>query len=391
MNVNPTYPLQHQTQQAAHPFGGSSSRAPFPFHQQTPQQFFPTPGPFPPNSQQYQQHTTPPQSQVHQQFQQKQAGYIDVHGHGNNESLAASSSTSQSEYRHLGRPFSWLPHGVTSTNPCHAKARLCDLSDKSLTKSAVSAEHPNYTSAASSSLPSLLSQIGSTAHPLTSAQQTPSMAALAAPLSSGNMMQRAANNASSVVQPAQIHHGNQVQNLPQQSAPALYPQSAARERARVTLLLEINGRLLQEVIALQLQGKAGTPSSQIQQSPVQDSTATSPTSATEPSSALNNSPVDTTNPGSSKAPSQEYIECMRRLQANLAYLAAIADAKKKASGSLPTGPAIMAPPPHLASMEELYKKLNALFPDAGRSNLNKAMALASAQSVNALGMAQGHG
>ena len=33
--------------------------------------------------------------------------------------------------------------------------------------------------------------------------------------------------------------------------------------------------------------------------------------------------------GGGKPPSPEYVECMRRLQANLSYLAAIADAKKK--------------------------------------------------------------
>ena len=74
---------------------------------------------------------------------------------------------------------------------------------------------------------------------------------------------------------------------------------------------------------------------------------------------------------------------MRRLQANLSYLAAIADAKKKVNGALPVGPAIMIPPPHLPQVTELYKKLNTLFPEAAQSNLNKAMALAAAQSQNA--------
>jgi len=73
---------------------------------------------------------------------------------------------------------------------------------------------------------------------------------------------------------------------------------------------------------------------------------------------------------------------MRRLQANLAYLAAIADAKKKAAGSIPATPAIMVPPPHLADVRELYKKLNSLFPGAGQMASNKAMPASTAQSHN---------
>lgn len=145
------------------------------------------------------------------------------------------------------------------------------------------------------------------------------------------------------------------------------------------MLLDINTQLLQEVVSLQAQGKAGTPSTQAQQSPIKES-ATSPTSATDPSNPLNQSLVDPSKPSGGKPPSPEYVECMRRLQANLSYLAAIADAKKKASGTLPAGPAIMVPPPHLPNVAELYKKLNTLFPNASQSAVNKAMAIASAQS-----------
>jgi hypothetical protein len=161
------------------------------------------------------------------------------------------------------------------------------------------------------------------------------------------------------------------------------PLSAARERARVTVLLEINTHLLQEVVSLQAQGKAGSTSNQGQQSP------TSPTSATDPANTVTNSPGEPPKsaggtPQTAKPPSQEYAECMRRLQANLSYLAAIADAKKKANGALPAGPAIMIPPPHLPQVTELYKKLNSLFPEAAQSNINKAMAQAAAQSQNAI-------
>ncbi|OCT47269.1 hypothetical protein CLCR_02621 [Cladophialophora carrionii] len=161
---------------------------------------------------------------------------------------------------------------------------------------------------------------------------------------------------------------------------AASPLSAARERARVTVLLEINTHLLQEVVSLQAQGKAGITPNQGQQSP------TSPTSATDPANAVTNSPGDPPKsaggtPQTAKPPSQEYAECMRRLQANLSYLAAIADAKKKVNGALPAGPAIMIPPPHLPQVAELYKKLNALFPDAAQSSINKAMAQAQSQNA----------
>jgi hypothetical protein len=132
----------------------------------------------------------------------------------------------------------------------------------------------------------------------------------------------------------------------------------------VTVLLEINTALLQEVVSLQGKGMAGSQPTQ---------TPNSPTSA----DPLNNSPTTDTK---GKPPSQEYQDCMRRLQANLAYLASMADAKKKSAGTLPAGPAIMIPPPHLTSVHESYKKLNQLFPEASQSTINKAMAFASAQA-----------
>ncbi|KIW23974.1 uncharacterized protein PV07_09715 [Cladophialophora immunda] len=196
------------------------------------------------------------------------------------------------------------------------------------------------------------------------------------------------HNATQVARPAPQH---QQQQQPQQqlqqtttttsAGSAVSAQSAARERARVTVLLEINTHLLQEVVTLQAQGKAGTTPTQGQQSP------TSPTSATDPTNAITNSPGEPPKSAGgtpqSKPPSQEYAECMRRLQANLSYLAAIADAKKKVNGALPLGPAIMIPPPHLPQVNELYKKLNALFPEASHSAINKAIAQAAAQSQNA--------
>lgn len=211
--------------------------------------------------------------------------------------------------------------------------------------------------------------------PASNPQQNTAMAAPAPPQ---QMMQRSTQQMQNALlaQQAQLQNAANQQKTGQAPATPQSPQSAARERARVTILLEINTQLLQEVVSLQAQGKAGVTPSQPQQSP------TSPTSATDPS-ALNPSPVDPSKQVAAKPPSQEYADCMRRLQANLSYLAAIADAKKKASGALPSGPAIMIPPPHLTGVQELYKKLNQLFPEASQSTVNKALAFANAQASKA--------
>jgi hypothetical protein len=130
-------------------------------------------------------------------------------------------------------------------------------------------------------------------------------------------------------------------------------QAAAREKARVSTLLEINSMLLQEVVNLQTAGKAGAPPAQ---QGAQDGSASS---TPDQSSEGNKNPA--------QKPSPEYIECMRRLQANLAYLAAIADRTKKSGGMAPSSPAIMTPPPNIPSMNEVYGKLSGLFPRTGAS------------------------
>lgn len=155
-----------------------------------------------------------------------------------------------------------------------------------------------------------------------------------------------------------------VRNAPQQASAQSNTQSAAREEERVSTLLEINAHLIQEVTILQAQGKAGG-----QPSPSSPTTESMNTGA--------NSPSD---PSKKQAATQEYADCMRRLQANLAYLAAIADATKKATGSRPVGPAIMVPPTHLTSVHPLYQKLKALFPEANHTPVNKAIAVATAQA-----------
>ncbi|KAF7714545.1 Uncharacterized protein PECH_006091 [Penicillium ucsense] len=134
-----------------------------------------------------------------------------------------------------------------------------------------------------------------------------------------------------------------------QAQAQMQAQMAAREKARVTVLLDINSALLQEVVNLQASNKAGTPSPG-------DASA----SPSDPSADA--AKVHTLKPSS------EYIECMRRLQVNLAYLATIADRAKKSGGVAPQAPAIMTPPPHLPAVHELYARLNELFPRTGKGS-----------------------
>jgi hypothetical protein len=200
-------------------------------------------------------------------------------------------------------------------------------------------------------------------YPVSSSHQTQpqNMAAVSGPSNAfPNQMRTPSQN----VQPQNIS----------QSVPS--PEAAAREKARVTVLLNINSALLQEVINLQAAGKAGMPSNQPgsnQTSPTQDQSPSSPMSTVDPSkqNALNNgrsgSDASKAAPsGTASKPSQEYIDCMRRLQANLAYLATVADRAKKTGTSAPQGPAITTPPPTMPGLNDLYAKLNELFPAANK-------------------------
>ncbi|KAJ5174244.1 uncharacterized protein N7482_000121 [Penicillium canariense] len=139
--------------------------------------------------------------------------------------------------------------------------------------------------------------------------------------------------------PAQAQSPAQAQAQAQAQA-----HMAAREKARVATLLDINSALLQEVVNLQASGRAGG----------------------EASASPTDQGGEIAKAGSK--PSQEYIECMRRLQANLAYLATIADRAKKSGGVAPQAPAIMTPPPLLPAVHDLYTKLNELFPRSGKAS-----------------------
>lgn len=113
------------------------------------------------------------------------------------------------------------------------------------------------------------------------------------------------------------------------------PGTQAREQKRVDMLLEINMELLQEINNLQAQGRGGAmnPQHQVQlrQLNMDDSMA-----------------------------AEEYIHCLRRVQANLAYLAPRADTQQAAKA--PPGPAHMTPPAHMPQLQPKYDQLRELFP-----------------------------
>lgn len=129
------------------------------------------------------------------------------------------------------------------------------------------------------------------------------------------------------------------------------PAASAREKARVAALLDINSMLLQEVVNLQAAGKAGGPPAS--QPGAGDSNSNNPSPTSEQATDAAKGPA--------QKPSPEYLECMRRLQANLAYLATVADRAKKSGGVAPPNPGIMTPPPHMPAMNEIYTKLSELF------------------------------
>ncbi|KAI9737461.1 MAG: hypothetical protein M1834_009616 [Cirrosporium novae-zelandiae] len=135
--------------------------------------------------------------------------------------------------------------------------------------------------------------------------------------------------------------------------PPISPSSAERDKNRVSALLELNTVLLQEVVNLQTQGKVLS-----QSDPGKDAMVNGQTGP---------------NGMNKRVYSQEYVECMRRLQANLAYLANLADRAHKPAAPTPAGPAIMEPPPTNVKLNHnelglLYDKLKKLFPDAKPRN-----------------------
>ncbi|KAL8737622.1 MAG: hypothetical protein Q9181_001495 [Wetmoreana brouardii] len=196
--------------------------------------------------------------------------------------------------------------------------------------------------------------------------------------------------------------------------------SPSLESQRVSALLDLNRVLLQEVVALQNAKSKATPSQPQQPSqktspsPAADANATTAPQSTPDAAPSNKQEGDNTKPEESRdasattnetgqttlqqpnqasQPSQqtpnskivatkEYIEYMRRLQANLAYLASVADRHHKPGNAVPQFPAIMEapnlPPAKDKGMEtaegegqkgggndlkEIYSRLRELWPE----------------------------
>ncbi|WPH04167.1 Hypothetical protein R9X50_00705500 [Acrodontium crateriforme] len=122
--------------------------------------------------------------------------------------------------------------------------------------------------------------------------------------------------------------------------PPQSPGSQSLEQQRVALLLEVNVLLLQEITRLQGAGSGGAlspaHSQQLRAAGQPDNLA-----------------------------SEDFIQTMRRLQANLGYLMPTAQANSPDSPARPKpeGPAHMTPPPHMvAALGSKYEELKGLFP-----------------------------
>lgn len=149
------------------------------------------------------------------------------------------------------------------------------------------------------------------------------------------------------------------------------------EAQRVTALLELNSVLLQEVVNLQNAGKADVSTQPQQPSPPHEQG--SGTLASGQRTQQPSPPEDkgSTTPAASQrgqpsgkvtAP-KDYIEYMRRLQANLAYLASIAEQHTKPQNPIPQFPAIMEAPGVTEAengkewLRDMYVKMRELWPD----------------------------
>lgn len=118
----------------------------------------------------------------------------------------------------------------------------------------------------------------------------------------------------------------------------LSPGAQSKDQQRIDLLFEINVELLQEVNRLQNEGEGGAISAQqVEQLNRQGKPAT--------------------------MASDKYIHCLRRVQANLAYLMPKAQPDPATQQKAPPGPAHMTPPPHMSQLQEKYERLRELFPD----------------------------
>ncbi|KFY52138.1 hypothetical protein V497_08629 [Pseudogymnoascus sp. VKM F-4516 (FW-969)] len=122
-------------------------------------------------------------------------------------------------------------------------------------------------------------------------------------------------------------------------ATPLSPGSEVREKDRVSLLLDINRVLLLEVMrlqAVQAEAKAKVESDDKKDDKDDGSEGAKDKDKKEekPKEKPKIDPVT----------GKEFVECMRRIQYNLAYLAAIADRSHKPSSQIPPHPAVISAP-----------------------------------------------
>lgn len=115
----------------------------------------------------------------------------------------------------------------------------------------------------------------------------------------------------------------------------LSPGSQNREQQRVALLLDINVELLQEVSRLQAEGQGGAVNPQ-QQAQLKSQGQ------------------------SMEMAGDDFVQVLRRVQANLGYLMPRAQNDQQKA---PKGPAHMTPPPHMPQLQLRYDQLQELFPD----------------------------
>jgi hypothetical protein len=165
-----------------------------------------------------------------------------------------------------------------------------------------------------------------------------------------------------------------VKTVPQSPAS---PVSPAREKQRIDTLLEINQALIQEVMELHTQGKAG----HIGPAPDKAEGEKQQQPSLEYRECV---PLSTTSTAHTDSRS-----CMRRLQANLAFLAQNAEKHNKPNANILPGPAIMNPPSSPERLVALYTQLKTLFPgwtgaqaksSPGPQRLNSTSSQASMQS-----------
>lgn len=139
------------------------------------------------------------------------------------------------------------------------------------------------------------------------------------------------------------------------------PTSQSLERSRIKLVLEINVDLLEEVAKLQVQGKGG---------------ATNPQHQAQ-LKALNKN---------DKMAADEFTQTMRRVQANLAWLAPRGNVSNVSNTAHKDalGPTHMTPPPHMPQLQSKYDKLREMCPGWLGNDLQQSGGVSRAPGVNGI-------